>query len=1039
MTPYFQDPTLPGANRLPPRSHFLPCATTAEAMKLSIRDHQTSRAQLLNGDWKFHLAPNVLAAPQSWEHAGFDDRRWDEMAVPSMWQLHPSGRLGRPHYTNIVYPFPVDPPFVPNENPTGLYRHSFDLPETWPGMRISVRFEGVDNCFVVYMNGVEIGMSKGSRLPAEFDITSHMRAGRNLIAVKVHQWSDASYLEDQDMWWLSGIFRDVRLIARPQCAVRDLHVMTDVAADHASAEVSLRTLIETPASDVSIFAKCFDPQGRLAWERGPKPVEADTEFSFTLASPQLWSDETPNLYRLCLTLCDSAGRELEAIALPVGIRSIAIRDGKILLNGKKVMFKGVNRHEHHPLHGRAVPPETAELDVQLMKQHNINAVRTSHYPPSPFFLDLCDEYGLLVIDECDLETHGFGINRNPKNPVFDPRYRDACVERMTRMVHRDKNHPCVVLWSLGNESDLGPNHVEMRNAAKQIDPTRPIHYEGDNELSVSDVFSTMYAGVERVHLIGRGEEDVEQYGKTIPASTYRAMPYLQCEYAHAMGNGPGGLKEYWEAYLSHDRVHGGFVWEWIDHGIWDAKRGFYAYGGDFGDEPNDGNFVIDGLLFPDRTPSPGLVELKKVLQPVRVEHVRDFTVRVANQHREIDLDHLRARWVLSADGDVVERGEMPMPPVAAGASAEFEVPVPREVLDRIDPSAAIHLEVRFELAEPMRWAAAGHEVAWDQFCIRSAGARASAKRLQAATPRVESVATHVEVIAGDSAIRFDRASGRIVRWTLRDRDVLLAGPRLNFWRAPIDNDRNYRTEWEKHFLHRLQHRIDSFEVNERPDGTEIQFAARVAPPVRQFGFACTYRYLINGEGTIRLSIDAKPDGDWPDLYLPRRGVQLELPSSIRDVKWLGLGPGECYSDSCHAARFGRHALAIDQLHTPYIRPQENGNRTGTNWIVARDADGAGLLVTAPRPFDFSAQRFSAEDLAAAMHNTELSPRDRIYINLDDRQLGLGSNSCGPGPLAKYELKPEPFEFTLIFVPLVAGRTKSLNDIACDALIEVHDV
>ena len=1020
MSHYFQNPGVVGVNRLPPRSYFLPCANSAEASRLDIRDVSTSRVISLAGIWRFALAANVLAVPEGFERPEFDDHQWDDMPVPSMWQLHPSVKFGRPHYTNIVYPFPLDPPFVPTENPTGCSRHEFDLPADWRGMNLSIRFEGVDNCFVLYVNGEEIGMSKGSRLPAEFGITQRLQPGRNVLAVKVHQWSDASYMEDQDMWWLSGIFRNVRLLARPASFVADVHVATNLNDDFSQARLDVRTKIAEPMRGGQLVARLLDVNDVTVAEMSRVTDVAEVALALTLEYPKLWSADAPNLYRLLLSLRDENGKELEAIILRIGIREVRIQEGEFRVNGRKVMFRGVNRHEHHPLHGRTVPPETAELDVKLMKQHNINAVRTSHYPPDPLFLDLCDEYGLWVIDECDLETHGFGLLDNPRNPVIDPQYRDACVDRMVRMVHRDKNHPCVILWSLGNESDLGPNHHAMKAAAKAIDVTRPIHYEGDKRLEVSEVFSTMYASIDRMNQIAAAQESIEQYECTIPAERYGRLPYLQCEYAHAMGNGPGGLKEYWDTYYAHHRAHGGFVWEWIDHGIWDEKRGFYAYGGDFGDYPNDGNFVLDGLLFPDRTPSPGLIELKKVLQPVQIEQSGRTTVRITNRYHSIGLNHLRLQWILTADGEVVAQGTMPSPELAPGESCELPVPLDQSQLAEIDPATDPHFEVRFVLRDPSPWADSGHEVAWRQFRLnREPSSFPQVVRPLTPAARVLEEGSRVEVVAGENIITFDRTTGRIAGWQTDGQPLMLRGPQLQFWRAPIDNDRHFRVQWEQHHLHRLQHRIDQFVVDTSASPVRVEIDARIAPPVYAFGFKCRYVYEIFADGTLTLHIAAEPDGKWPRMFLPRRGVRLELPQSVSDVTWLGLGPGECYSDSKQAGRFARHQCSLEQLHTPYPHPQENGNRAETRWVVARLADKRGLLITSPKPFNFSAQRYSTDDLSVAAHRTDLIPRDRVFVNLDDRQLGLGSDSCGPGPLPPYELWPEAFNFDLTFAPVSA--------------------
>lgn len=1006
--PYYENPRVPGLQRLKPRAWYVP-----HAARPTTDPAPSQRQMSLNGTWRFHLSPTVADAPLGFERDDFDVDGWAGIEVPGHWQLQ---GFGRPHYTNVVYPFPLDPPRVPTENPTGCYRRSFTLPASWRGMRVVLRFEGVDSCFVVFINGVEAGMGKGSRLPSEFEITSLLREGVNEIAVRVHQWSDASYMEDQDMWWLSGIFRDVTLLARPTTFLHDVGATTRFDAAGRRATVRCDVALDGPAEGRRVRAELLDPAGRSAW-RGEQAAAATLAFTAELEAAAPWSAENPALYSLILELLGPSGEVLEAVPTRIGLRQIEIRDGLLLVNGVKVMFRGVNRHEHHPTRGRAVPIETALQDVLLMKRHNINAVRTSHYPPDPRFLGLCDAYGLWVIDECDLETHGFGYDSHPGNPTFDEAYRDACVDRMERMVRRDRNRACVILWSLGNESDIGPNHAAMKRAALAIDPTRPIHYETDKSLQVSDVFSTMYADPARVRAIAAAEGTTEHYGARNPPERVRALPYLQCEYAHAMGNGPGGLLEYWQAYESHPRVHGGFVWEWIDHGLWDAERGIYAYGGDFGDEPNDGNFVIDGLVLPDRTPSPGLIELKSVLAPVRVEAAGGARVRITNKHRDTRLDALSMSWALRLDGRVARQGVLPTPPLAPGQSGEFALPLDP---DALPGDVERHVDLVFCLARDAAWARAGHEVA-----------RAQIELPTPPTPRpaagpttwsLRQTARAVEAIDGDQRLRFDRASGLLQAWDSGGEPLLRGGPRLQFWRAPIDNDRNFAPAWRQHWLHRLQHRLDEFVVD--PDGRRVVARFRVAPPVHGFGFACACAWTPRPGARMRLDVAIEPVGVWPDLLLPRVGLRMTLPAALSTATWFGRGPGECYDDSKQAAVLGLWSMPVDELHTPYIRPQENGNRTDVRFVALRSERGRGLLVASSTPFNFSAQRYSTEDLAATTHNTLLRRREEVHVNLDHRLLGLGSASCGPWPFEPHLLRPGRFAFTLDFAALRDGDDPS---------------
>ncbi|WP_337589409.1 glycoside hydrolase family 2 TIM barrel-domain containing protein [Paenibacillus contaminans] len=606
-------------NRMDSRAYFIPYEDEISA--LSYDRGSSASFRLLNGVWKFHYAETPAHAPEAFYEERFDTRDWDNLTVPSSWQMH---GYGKPHYTNVNYPFPVNPPYVPSENPTGSYVRDFQIAPEWNGKKITLRFEGVDSAFHVWVNGKFVGFSKGSRIPAEFDITETARIGVNKIAVRVYQWSDGSYIEDQDQWWLSGIFRDVYLIASPlEAHVDDVFVRTelDEAYEHAVLQINAK-ISGSSKQAFSLEAKLLDA-AYMPVEGGTAsaPVKAlknkttEALLQMPVGNPHKWSAEAPHLYHLLLTLRDSKGNVLQVVPQRVGFRSVELKDGNFLVNGVAVMLKGVNRHDHHPDLGKAVPLSWMLEDVLLMKRHNINAVRTSHYPNDPRFYDLCDEYGLYVMDEADLECHGFysagtGYDFDAAKTwtTDNPEWEAAYVDRMERMVHRDKNHPSIIMWSVGNESAFGRNHIAMYESAKRIDPTRLVHNEGDREAVAADVYSTMYTDVGKLNELGRMKG--------------MKKPHILCEYAHAMGNGPGGLKEYWETFYAHKRLQGGFVWEWLDHGICrKTAEGveYFAYGGDFGDQPNDYNFVIDGLVQPDRTPTPGLIEYKKVLEPVKID------------------------------------------------------------------------------------------------------------------------------------------------------------------------------------------------------------------------------------------------------------------------------------------------------------------------------------------------------------------------------------------------------------------------------------
>jgi beta-galactosidase len=967
----------------------------------------------LSGDWKFRWSRRA-DDPTDFVSPSADDADWAELPVPSHWQRH---GYGAPAYTNVRYPFPVDPPHVPTDNPTGDYRVAFRVPSGWPAGRTVLRFDGVDSCARVWLNGAELGVISGSRLPAEFDVTSAVNSpGQdNLLAVRVHQWSSGSYLEDQDMWWLSGIFRRVMLLARPDGGVSDYFVHTSYG--HRDGRGSLRVDVDG-AGPVRVTVP----------ELG---LDAAAGETVTVPAVEPWSGESPRLYDGVLT---AAG---ETVPLRIGFRTVAISDGILTVNGRRILFRGVNRHEFDPDHGRAITVSTMRRDVLLMKRHNINSVRTSHYPPDPRFLDLCDEYGLYVIDECDLETHGFlrpDQDPVPDNPADDPRWRPALVHRMQRMVERDKNHPSIVLWSLGNESGSGRNLSAMAAWARQRDPSRPLHYERDRTCRDVDVYSRMYAPQAEVELIGQGRE--EALDDPDLDARRRAMPFILCEYGHAMGNGPGGLAEYQELFDRYPRCQGGFIWEWIDHGLRtrDEHGEFYGYGGDFGEPLHDGNFVADGLLFPDRTPSPGLLEYKKVTEPVRISR-RGDRLEIANRYDFLDLSQLDFTWSAEVEGEQVASGSLIVPavgpgesvtvpfPAATSAATEASVTGGTPVAREVRGVGEVWLTVRAVLAADHPWAAAGHKVAWAQFPVGEAPPRwptvaPVADSMLPADPASTTAVAAVTVADGEIRLgpgRFDRSTGTLTQLGPFPVD----GPRLDLWRAPIDNERWFASEpnelaWRELGLHRMEHRVVA--VGTGPDELVVQ--TRVAPAASRLGLFASYRWTATGDA-LRLTVEVEPDGTWT-LPLPRLGLRMVAPGALDRVAWFGLGPGEAYRDSRHAVRVGRYRATVSEWQTPYVFPQENGNRADVRWAEITDEAGAGLRVTGDPLVDLTVRRWTSEDLDTARHPNQLQPRDHLFINIDHAQHGLGTGSCGPAVLPAYRLNAEPATFSVTFQALAAG-------------------
>lgn len=646
---------------------------------------RTDAASLdLSGVWRFRLSPSLERAPEGVERLGFDDSSWCDLPVPSCWQLHGHGS---PIYTSCAYPFPVDPPYVPDQNEIGDHRLVFDLPDNWPEGPVVIRFDGVDSCGQVWLNGEELGVTSGSRLPSEFEVSGVLRAGRNLLAVRVYQWSSGSYLEDQDAWRLPGVIRRVQLVHRPKGGLDDVAVWPGF--EHESGRGSLR--VEARSGQPATWhLPALDLSGR-----------ADGG-NFFVPDVEPWSAERPFLYDLRVTT------PAESALLRVGFRTVALLDGCLRVNGRRVLFRGVNRHEHDANFGRAVPFRAARDELALMKRHNINAVRTSHYPPDPRVLDLFDEFGFWVIDEADLETHGFDLVSGVTNPTDDPVWAGACLDRVVRTVERDKNHPSVIVWSLGNESSVGRNHGIMSEWVRQRDPSRLVHYERDRDCRYVDIYSRMYAPHEEVEMVGKRTE-VPTSDPGLDARR-RMLPFVLCEYGHAMGNGPGGLADYQRLFEKYPRCQGGFIWEWADQAI--ARGGGYRYGGDFGEELHSGNFCVDGLVFPDKTPSPALAEVKKVFAPVRIELGLAGTLRVTNHYDFSTTSKLRFLWAMEDGGIEVAAGELAVKELGPGEATE--IPAPRMPGRPWDGER--WLNVSAVLGEPTPWADAGHEVAWGQIC-----------------------------------------------------------------------------------------------------------------------------------------------------------------------------------------------------------------------------------------------------------------------------------------------------------------------------------
>lgn len=1023
--PDWENPAVFGIHKESP--HATRFAFPDEASALQWREKASPWRKSLNGDWRFHWAGKPADRPADFYRPDYDTSAWATIPVPSNWEMH---GYGIPIYTNITYPFPKNPPFIDHAyNPVGSYRTTFTVPDGWDGRRVFLHFGGVDSAFYVWVNGEKVGYSQDSRTPAEFDVTPYLRPGENVLAAEVYRWSDGSYLEDQDMFRLSGIFRDVYLTATPQTFLRDHTVRTDLDPAHKDATLrvtaTLQNRSEAPSGPRVVEVALLDADGKRV---GDRPIakarvediapgaEAAVAAAAKVSAPRLWSPEDPYLYTALLTVKDGAGRVTEVIPQTVGFRSVELRDGQLWVNGASVKMKGVNRHEHDPDLGHVVTMERMVQDIVLMKRNNINTVRTSHYPNDERWYDLCDRYGVFVMDEANIESHGMGYD--PKTSLGnDPVWQAAHVARVEAMVERDKNHPSVIFWSLGNEAGPGVNFAAAAKRAREIDPTRPIHYERDN--AVADVDSCMYPDVD--WLRRQGEKDAQK-------------PFFVCEYAHAMGNAVGNLKEYWDVIEAHPRLIGACIWDWVDQGIRkytdeapgpDGKpRWYYAYGGDFDDHPNDGNFSCNGVILPDRQETPKLREVRKVYQYISIapEDIGAGTVRVRNKYFHTNLKDFDLRWTLSENGREVRKGTLPPLDLAPGQETVVSVPVAPPA-SRAGGDGERFLRLSFHLRESTPWASAGYEVAWQQMPLAETIPAASAPDAGGmAAVDVREDATGVTLSGNGFEARFDRATGTLDRLVYGGQTVLDGhGPRLNVYRALTDNDQWLRGDFFKSGLSQLAHRVESFTVT-RLDGGAARMDVTVdARGFKGAGFRHACVYTVRGDGSITLDNRFEPVGDLPPL--PKLGLRLILPASFEDFTWYGRGPWESYPDRKSSEDIGLYTGAVSEQFTEYARPQENGNKEDVRWAALTDRSGRGIQFVADPTMSVTVSHYMPEDLDAARHRngqerrfTRLTPRPETIVNLDAFQMGLGGASCGPPPLEEYRNPPMPAEFTVTLRP-----------------------
>lgn len=994
-----------GINRMPARAHFLTFPSKEKALLNNNR--YTHAFKNLNGVWKFMFLDAPEYSPEGFFNSDFDVTKMDDITVPGNWQLQGYGKM---HYSDLWYNFPINPPYVPTENPTGIYKRTFFVEESYRDKKIIIRFCGVDSAYHLWINGKEVGYSKVARNESEFDITDIIRVGEeNDVTVRVYQWSDGTYLEDQDMWWESGIFRDVELIGVPKDGINDYKVIADLDDEYKNGIFKVEAFLRT-TKEVNVTFELVDAGENTVFTKTVVAKEGKACIDEVIADVNHWTAETPYLYKLFMTVEDN-GQIVEVIPQNVGFRNIRLNGETFLVNGVAIKFKGVNRHDYSPQNGRVVSREEIEKDIILMKQFNINAIRTSHYPNSYYLYDLCDEYGMYLIAETDLECHGFELTGDYKWITDDPSWELAYVSRMTRMIERDKNHPAIIFWSLGNESAFGCNFRKMTDVAHEMDPTRLVHYEGDFDVESADVYSTMYTWIENPKKPYLMKDIIEKSKK----------PHIHCEYCHAMGNGPGNLKDYQDLVYAHDKLQGGFVWEWFDHGIesfTESGEKYYRYGGDFGDDPSNKDFCIDGLIMPDRTPSPGLYEYKKVIEPITTTAVdiQKGIINLLSRYDFANLDRFNLVYKVMEDDVILQTGFMAVPSIEARANKDITLPYDLSAI-KAKPGAHYYVNISYQLREDTSYASSGHELATAQFelplykegiVVRPEGIL-----------NVEKEHTTLHVKGANFSLDFNLVNGNLMNIVRDGMQVLSKGPRLTLWRAPISNDMEIIDKLKKvYFLH-LEHEV-VMNIDYHMEGNILKVEVDTINSTTNsaWHFKTKYVYTVCPSGDILIDVEGTPSGrvDLAPDMLPRIGVSMHLDKSMEHVRYFGMGPGENYADSKEAAQMGLYANTVDGLFTNYVIPQENGNHMGCKWVSMTNDRGMGLLASTEGDFNFSASWYEDKDLDDAKHTCDLVKRDYIVFNVDYKQNALGTNSCGQWQLDKYRAKFEDFKLSFRLTP-----------------------
>ena len=1007
---YYEDLSVLHENTMPARAYYVPASKRMD--NLVEHREESDRMQLLNGTWKFQYYNSIYDIQESFFEKDYDTENFDEIQVPSVWQM---AGYDTHQYTNIRYPFPFDPPYVPQDIPCGAYAHTFDYHKDENAPKAFLNFEGVDSCFYVWVNGSYVGYSQVSHMTSEFDITDLLQDGKNTIAVLVMKWCDGSYLEDQDKFRMSGIFRDVYILKRPEQAISDYHIKTKI--EDMLAKIELDVKFYSPAN---VKISIEDKNGAVV---AVGSITEEGTAVLEIASPELWNTENPYLYKLILET------ENEVIVDHIALRKIEIKDQVIYLNGQKIKFRGVNRHDSDPVTGFTISVEQITTDLTLMKQHNFNAIRSSHYPNAPFFYEMCDKYGFMVIDEADIEAHGpFMLYRKEDTDynrfkrwnekiADDPAWESAIVDRVKLMVERDKNRFCIVMWSMGNESAYGCNFEKALAWTKKFDPDRITQYESARyrnydetyDYSNLDVYSRMYPALSEI------QEYLDKDG---------SKPFLLVEYCHSMGNGPGDFEDYFQMIQDNDKMCGGFVWEWCDHAIahGTAENGktIYAYGGDHGEDIHDGNFCMDGLVYPDRTAHTGLLEYKNVYRPARVvSYDKESGELVLHNYMDFDdlNDYVNISYELTQDGLVIGKGKLSEVSVAPHSEGKTSLKV------NVPESGKCYLKLIYHLKKEMPLLEEDHILGFDEIEVSQKDAKC-----QLAEKWMEKTATNSELQVNENdtqihikgrefSYTIDRRTALFTEMKFAGREYLNHPMELNIWRAPTDNDMYIKSEWKKAHYDKAYTRAYTTEVAQGKHGVKITSHASVVAETVQKILDVTITWKIAAAGKIDADIAVTKDGEFPDL--PRFGVRMFLDKKLSDARYFGMGPQESYRDKHQAASHSLYRANVGDLHEDYIRPQENGSHYDCEYVELNNSR-YGIVASAEKAFSFNASYYTQEELEKKTHNYELTESDSVVFCVDYALNGIGSNSCGPVVLDQYRFNDVLFRFQFTLVPYVKG-------------------